>query len=70
MRTSQITRRIGLALATLACCLGLAACVTVEPGAGTGTGTAASSGESLEDRVSSGLTIQAERGNGGRLRDV
>ena len=63
MRTSQITRRIGLALATLACCLGLAACVTVEPGAGTGTGTAASSGESLEDRVSSGLTIQAERGS-------
>ena len=57
-----ITRRVGYILATLACCLGLVACVSVDATNPAATGGAPAS-ESLEDRVTSGLSIQAERGS-------
>ena len=45
-------------IASLAACLGLAACVSTYP-ATTGSG----GGQSLSDMVQSGLTMQAERGS-------
>lgn len=59
MTTSRIARRFGLVLATLAACVGLAACVVTTPG-GTSTTTG---GQSLTDLVDSGISIQAERGS-------
>ena len=60
MITSRIAKRLGIALATIATCMGLAACV-VEGVPTTGGNT--SSGQSLSDMVSTGLSIQAERGS-------
>lgn len=67
MTRSRTARWLGGLTALVTLCLVLAACV-VDPygspyGTGTGTGTS-SNGQSLSDLVSSGLTIQAERGSG------
>ena len=60
MITSRIAKRLGIALATIATCMGLAACV-VEGVPTTGGNTGG--GQSLSDMVSTGLSIQAERGS-------
>ena len=60
MTTSRLTQRFVAILSAAAICLGLASCVDV-PTAATGGG--ASSGQSLNDLVEGGLTIQAERGS-------
>lgn len=62
MITTRIAKRLGITLATVATCIGLAACVDTMP-TGTGAGTATSSGQSLDELVSSGVAIQAERGS-------
>ena len=65
MRNTSIARKALCWLVAAMTCIALGACVEIEyapsDGGGTGGGTS-SSGGSLSDMVSSGLTIQAERG--------
>ena len=61
MATPRIAKRLVRALGTLAAGIALAACVASPYG--TTGGTTSTSGSSLSDRVSSGLSIQAERGS-------
>ncbi len=66
MRNTRIARKALRWLVAAMACIALSACVEIEyapqgTGGGTSSGTS-SSGSSLSDMVSSGLTMQAERG--------